>query len=62
LQIYTKVSKFIKNKHQTSWVTAAARPTAVAHGGKVTANGRVQGVGLAAPYHRGPRRLEVQLS
>jgi hypothetical protein len=47
LQIYTTVSKFIKNKHLPSWATAAARPTIVAHDGKVTADGRVQGVSPA---------------
>jgi hypothetical protein len=48
LQIYTTASKFIKNKHQPT-------PTAVTHGGKMTTNGRVQGVGPAAPYRRAPR-------
>jgi hypothetical protein len=39
------------------WPTKAAPPTAVTHGGKVTANGRVQGVGPAAPYRRAPRAV-----
>jgi hypothetical protein len=51
LQIYTTVLKFIKTIHTPPWVTAAARPTAMGHGGKATANGRDLGVG--------PRQLTV---
>jgi hypothetical protein len=40
--------------------TPVPHPTAVTHGAKVTANGRVQGVGPAAPYRRAPRRLDVR--
>jgi hypothetical protein len=50
------ILKFIKIIHLPWWVTVAARPTAVAHGGKVTANSRVLGVGHAATYRRGLRR------
>jgi hypothetical protein len=31
------------------------RPTAVTHGGKVTANGPLQGVGPTVPYRRAPQ-------
>jgi hypothetical protein len=63
LQIYTIVSKFIKNKHQSQWATAATTEKAYRRRPRrpnVTANGRVQGVGPTAPYCRAPRRLEVR--
>jgi hypothetical protein len=43
-------------KGLSSWLTAAAPPTAVTHDGKVTAKSRVQGVGPATPYRRSPWR------
>jgi hypothetical protein len=51
LQIYTTILKFIKTIAPPPWVTAATRPTAVAHGGRATANGRVLAVG--------PRQITV---
>jgi hypothetical protein len=60
LQIYTIISKFIKNKHQSPWATAEKAYRRRPRRPNVTANGRVQGVGPTAPYCRAPRRLEVR--
>jgi hypothetical protein len=57
-----------KNTHTPLWVTAdrayhrrlwRQHVWPSAHGGKATANGRLQGVGPAAPYHHAPNAIIV---